>query len=120
MFQMRWAIVPACLTFGPLFFVMGIAGDAPLCLLGVVMSLAGLGILIHGIATRQLPAGSPPSREYLSGVVFGIGLGCLIVAGLLHDLSVDWLMYAGFAVLLVSSFLRPRVEVTSKSSRSNA
>jgi hypothetical protein len=120
MFQMRWAIVPACLTFGPLFFVMGIAGDAQLCLLGAVMTVMGLGILFHGIATRQLPAGSPPSREYLSGIVSGIGLGCLLVAGLLHDLSVDWLMYVGIAVFFVGSFLRPHVEVASKASPGNA
>ena len=120
MFQMRWTIVPACLTFGPLFFVMGIAGDAQLCLLGAVMTLAGLGILFHGIATRQLPTGPLPSREYLSGVVYGVGLGCLIIAGFIHNLPVEWFIYVGFAVLIAGSFLRPCVEGRSQASSGGA
>lgn len=116
MFQMRWAIVPACLCFGPLFFVFGIAGDPLTCLLGTVMTVTGLGILIHGIATRQLPSGSRPSGEYLAGIVTGIGFGCLVVPSFLHDLSADHLMYVGWGILILSSFLRPRVDAMSRSS----
>jgi hypothetical protein len=119
MFQMRWAIVPACLTFGPLFFVMGVIGDVQLCLLGAIMTIAGLGILLHGIFTRQLPS-PPPSQEYLSGVIYGIGIGCLIAAAFVQDLSADWLMYVGFAIVIAGSFLRPRSETRSKPSRGTA
>lgn len=95
MYQMRWAIVPACLTFGPLFFMMGIGGDIELFLLGAVMTTVGVGILLHGVVTRQLPTGSHirhqylSSGDYLAGIVTGIGWGCMIVPGLLRGFSVD-------------------------------
>jgi hypothetical protein len=110
MFQMRWAIVPACLTFGPLFFVMGVAGDTQLLIVGALMTIIGLAILLHGLFTRQLPPSSPPSRDHLSGVVFGVGLGCIASAAFLHYLSVEQIMYVGFAIIIVGSFLRPRLE----------
>lgn len=108
MTQFRWAVVPACVTFGPLFIFMGLTGGPPLLVAGAMMTIAGLGILIHGIATRQLPPGPPPSRDYLSGVVSGIGIGCLIISAFLRDLSTDTIMYAGIALLIAASFLRPR------------
>lgn len=117
MFQMRWAIVPACLTFGPIFLVMGVAGDASLFVAGVMMTVAGLGILFHGLFTRQLPdLGSRPSREYLSGVVTGVGLGCMAAAAFVHDPSVEWLLYVGLAIFCASSLMRPRPETQPNAS----
>lgn len=104
--QMRWAIVPACLTFGPLFIVMGIPGDGSLLLAGAMMTTAGLGILVHGLFTRQLPS-PPPSRDYLSGLVYGIGLGCMSAASFFHNFSDQWLMYVGFAILFAGALLKP-------------
>ena len=119
MAEMRWAVVPACLTFGPLFLIMGIAGDAWLLLGGAMMTTAGSGILLHGIFTRQLPRSSL-TRDSLSDIVFGVGLGCLTVAGFLDDLSIESLTYVGIAIILLGSFLKPRLDKRAESSQGAA
>ncbi len=110
MAEIRWAVVPACLTFGPLFLVMGIGSDGWLLLGGLLMTTTGLGILFHGVITRQLP--KPWLKPYfdrnLSDIVLGVGFGCLIVSGFFRYLSEESLMYVGFSIVIAGDlFLKP-------------